>query len=270
MTCFPRNSVASGVFLLLALAGCGSDSPATGDDPNARARAVLDRVVDSTGGLDSLQAVGTLVAHYAFSQFFPTEPGAPDSVTVAEVLQARDFVNGRSLYEFHIAATPETWERVVMAPDGAFRVNLLTHATQRFPTPAQALAQYADLQLRWYIHQAILEARLAATLLRRLPDTTMDGVPRQVITWPGSDSEILLYVDPVTGRITDRIWRFDAPTGARQIHMRFGDYERVGGYWMPMVITLLDDGRVAARYDIRDLRINAPLNPSAFALPGGP
>ena len=71
-------------------------------------------------GILTLSDIATLVAHYEYIQIGSDAPAI-------EVLQARDFVSGRNLYEVSSPAPFEAWDRVVMEPGRGFAVNLLTN-----------------------------------------------------------------------------------------------------------------------------------------------
>ena len=67
---------------------------------NARARAVIEAVTDSLGGPGVLDSILTLAAQYSFVQYGVGTGAAGPTTQQLDVMQARDFVNGRSYFEF--------------------------------------------------------------------------------------------------------------------------------------------------------------------------
>lgn len=253
-----RNLV--GCTLIIAL-GCGGSDQSVSS--NERALEILDQVVLSAGGDSVLNDIVTLVAHYEFSQT------GPDGETFApiEALQVRDFETGRNLYEVHALSPIESWERVVMAPGRAFSVNLLTNETREFNTPGATMAEYSELQLRWYVYHPIAQARVEAVNLRHLGDSIIDGVAHDIISYLHNDlGEIQLVFDQPESRLRFQSWNAPGTVNQRTT-LRYEQYDMVDGLPMPMVVTVMDGGTVTAQYQINGIQINVMLQDTAFDPP---
>lgn len=251
-----------------ALPACAPEAPAVSS--NAQARAVIEAVTDSLGGTGVLDSIFTLAAQYSFVQY-GTGTGATGPVTQQlDVMQARDFLNGRSYFEFQgTDEAGEVWERIVVTPAAAFQHDLLADSTAPLLGSAADLAAYSTAQLSWYVYQAIIDARFNMAGLQFVADTVLDGTAQQVVRFRQSDGiEITLYVDSAAARITRRTTAQTAPgAAALPITYVYGDYQEVDGFSVPVSITMYEGERLAARYDILQLFFNVELNESAFAEP---
>ena len=262
---------------LLVGSSCGgsdatSQRRATPDSlSNAEARTIINEVVTAAGGQENINAIRTLAVQYVHTRFPAGADSGPDAPTpqVVDVLQVRDFNNGRHLYEVYASADPETWERVVILPNSAFSVNLLTNQTTRLASDALAGARYGGLQLRWYVYAALSEASTAGQNLRHPSDTTLEGHPYHILTYPGIDTETIeLWIDGETKVIVRREIRASDPIlGNAVARLEFRDYQDVGGIPMPMEIAIYTGSRLFEHFDMQEVRINAEIQESAFTPP---
>ena len=252
-----------------ALPSCTPEPPVIGS--NARARAVIEAVTDSLGGPGVLDSILTLAAQYSFVQYGVGTGAAGSTTQQLDVMQARDFVNGRSYFEFQgTDQSGEVWERIVVTPAAAFRYDLIADSTAPLLGSAADLAAYSTAQLSWYVYQAIINARFNVAGLQFVADTVLDGAAQQIVRFRQNNGiEITLYVDAATARITKRTTMQAEPQAtALPITYVYADYQEVDGLPVPLSVTMYEGDRLAARYDILQLLFNVELNEAAFAEPG--
>jgi hypothetical protein len=273
-TPFPDARPSPGVALLasltLAALGCGAGTPPM--DSNERARAVIAAVMDSAGGRDALDAIHTIATQYSFVEYArngsPAAPGTP--LQELDVMQARDLDNGRSYFEFQgtNGSTP-VWHRLVIAPPNTYSRNLITDSTETLLGSVADLAEYSQLQMTWYVYQAVIDAAWNLVGLQFAGDTIVDGTPHHVVQFLQSNGEeITLYVDSATARVTRRTTRpMDAQSGKSTLTYVYEAYQPVDGIPVPHAITVYDGERLSARYDIVQILFNVELNEALFATP---
>lgn len=249
--------------------GCGSPDADEPADAGARARDVLDSAFAAAGGRETLRGIETLVVQYDFTQYVYGPEGVGTPVPrFAEVVQARDFVNGRHLYEIHGNEPAEFWERVVMTPGESFQTDLLAGTTQRYDVPSAEMALYAETQLRWYVYAPLIEADLAGGALAFDGDTVLDGRPHAIIAYRRTDDVLeRLFIDTASWQLTQRYRRTPRPPdGERLLHLAYSEYRPVDGVPFPHVVEVAIGGQAASRYDISGIRVNPMLNEEVFAL----
>ena len=257
---------------MLAILGLAVACAAPAEDgesaTEASGRAVIDRLVDAAGGVDALDAIETLVVRYEFSDHRRNPAtGVFEETGRIDVLQARDFQEGRSLYEVHAPGPPERWERVVMLPGAAFTVDLLTNRTSVFTGGATSAANYSGLLLRWYVYFPITQARMAGPAVRLVGDTLMDDRRHDVVAFSDPElGEVRLYIDRDSSRLRHQRWH-GADLAARRGSMSYEDYRSVGGIPIPFTVIVRSSPDQFGRYEITEVQLNAELRDSAFRPP---
>ena len=228
-------------------------------------------MIAAAGGQENLDAIRTLAVQYVHTLFPARAPDGTDASTPqsVDVLQVRDFNNGRHLYEVYASAEPETWERVVILPNSAFSVNLLTNQTTGLASDALSGARYGGLQLRWYVLSAVSEANMAGPNLGHPSDTTLEGRLYHILTYPGINTETIdLWIDGETKVIARREIRASDPIlGNAVARLEYRDYQDVGGIPMPMEVAIYNRSRLFEQFDMQEIRINAEIQERAFAPP---
>jgi hypothetical protein len=232
---------------------------------------VIEAVTDSLGGPGALDSILTLAAQYSFVQYRAGTGADGPAMQRLDVMQARDFLNGRSYFEFQgTDESGEVWERIVVTPAVAFQYDLVADSTVPLLGSTADLAAYSTAQLSWYVYQAVIDARFNVAGLQFVADTVLDGTAQQVVRFRQNNGiETTLYVEVATARITRRTTTQSGPQAAAfPITYVYGDYQEVDDHPVPLSITMYEGDRLAARYDILQLLFNVELNEAAFAEPG--
>ncbi len=238
---------------------------------NAEGREILANVVSAAGGQENLDAIRTLAVQYVHTLYTTgsDDDSGADPPRSVDVVQVRDFENGRHLYEVHVGGDTPAWERVVILPDGAFSVDLNTRRTTLLASNALTGAQYGGIQLRWYVYAALGEVAMAGPNLRHANDTTLNGRMHHIVTYPGINTETInMWIDGETNLIVRReIIATDPILGRATARLEFTDYQNVGGIPMPMDISVYNGDRLHERFEMQEIRINAEVQESAFEPP---
>ena len=180
--------------------------PSAGLKSYTRAREVLDRALEASGGRRAPGGEG----RHAHGQRDGLQPGsepAADRIRIStrtvEMMSVADFAQGRSVNE--TVTTPigglSTKTRAVLQGDSGFGHNLLTNVVTP-STPAGLGASRTALR-RDPLSILVTASRRADTL-RYLGEDTVDGEKNDVITFADADgTQITLYVSARTGLLTE-------------------------------------------------------------------
>lgn len=249
------------------LVGCGGAESLPVDGPE-RARALVDSALARAGGVEGLNAVRTLAVQFDYTQYPQPSRGETDTL-ISDVMQARDFDQGRAFYQT-ISKNPdrEAHERVVMQPGSGFVHDYVTGETRGLNPQMQDMATVSEFQLRWYPYTHLTAAITAGPNLAFAGDTTIDNVPLEGVQFTSEMGDETLWIDPATYELRRRVVNIpDQLQGQRTVVYTYRDYGPFANIPFAQLITVAQDGNLVARYDLLQLYINPELQEEVFAPP---
>ena len=273
----PRSLAVSTV-LAAALAGAVQAQPAADRSGGAafasyaRARAVLDRAIQASGGaaLSAVKDVSRTGTATAYNQGQSLRPSDPYSTRAVELRNALDLDKGRAVAE--TVTTPagglSTKTRTVFKGDSGFTHNALTNVVT--PAGAGALTGTRNSLRRDPVAILASAARRAETL-RYLGEETANGVKNDVITFADADgTQVALYVASTTGLLSKFETVGDnAVLGDTVTETVLSDYRPVAGVQVPFRVVTRVAGQVTMDAKYTDVKVNGGLEPSLLEAPAG-
>ncbi|MGE3705550.1 MAG: insulinase family protein [Vicinamibacterales bacterium] len=224
-----------------------------GGEAPASAQALLTRVIEAKGGLETLRGIKSITAVTSSELTSPSGPIEarttthlvyPNRVRVETVLPDATIVQGFD------GAT--AWIR---DPKGIHDV------TDRARQDLEAGFKRDTIAL-------LLAAADGSVRARLLPDVTDDaGRRHHALELAGSGIDpIVLYVDPKTHLIERQTYAAGG-LGRALVEEVFSDYKTVDGVQIAFSATILRGGTPVLERKVRDIRINAAIDPGLFARP---
>ncbi len=234
-------------------------APAITPEEGAKAKALLDRVVAATGGLETLRGVKTIVATTKTSNPTATPPPPPETTTT--YLQYPNRV--------HVERTLEAPGRpsalIVQVYDGEH--GWVRNPNGVFDVPAPVLKDM-EIGLKRDRIALLLAAVAGDVRTRLLPDVKDQGGKTYhalELVGPALDP-IVLHVDPATGLIARQTYVAGAP-GQPIIEERFGEYRAVNGLQVAFSASVRRGGQQILQRQIVEIKINTPIDPALFKRP---
>ncbi len=226
---------------------------AVGQDDDAAAKALLDRVIAATGGLDALRGVKTVIAKQVVSS--PTPTGSVD-VDTTSYIEYPD--------KFRVEAqTPAGL--LVSAFDGKTAWARDPGGVRAAPPEMTAEARKNLTRDAIYLLLAAKDGTVRIRLLQDVRDA--QGKTEHVLELTGQDGEpVTLYVDPDTNLVAKETFAAGA-AGQALVEESYSDYRRVDGVEMPFAAERRV-GPLVIRRRVTDLRVNLPIEASFFTRPG--
>lgn len=233
----------------------GAGQPRASADEGARARALLDKIVNAKGGLDRLKSVKSLIATTRARALGPEAPKEPaETVTYIEY-------PSRVRVESKIGGT-----EIVQVFDG-------TRAWVRDPNgthdvPEEFIRDFQNGLKRDTI-SLLLAAAEGRVRVRRLPDARDEkGALLETLEFSGADFEpLVMYADPVTGLVTRQTY-VAGGMGRPLVEESFSDYRNVEGVQINYAASVRIGGNPALERTVTDIKIGGPLDPALFRRPG--
>jgi glyoxylase-like metal-dependent hydrolase (beta-lactamase superfamily II) len=266
----------------IAGAGFGTTSQAQSGsitlDSYRRARDVLMRGIEATGGLDSIRALQDVTiqlrgARHLRGQSLRADPpyDAPAS-TGSLVFDVR---NGRMRWEEQSSFSAGFPFHTVIVTDGKQR--FAADMRQRTVTPGGNAALSAhQVFLERLPHHVLVDQLDRLATLRWIGETTVDGIRYNVIsgagpTGPGGAPFVRnFFFDARTGLLAKlETVAPDAFAGDAVQEVVFADYRKVGPVMIPSHRTQRVAGDVIQDHRYTDVRVNARPADSVFARPAG-
>ncbi len=218
------------------------------------AKAVVMRAVAARGGLETLQAVRTLVATAATVLTTPQGPLRATTTTYIEY-------PGR----FRVDAAVPSGEIIQAYVDGT--------AWLKDPTGVRDAPDGMRDEFRQSVHRDVLTVLLAAAgdklMGRRLPDERGTGgrALDVVELWSDGMGAVRLYVDQATGQVARESYQVQGPLGSETTVEEFDDYRAVDGLWVPFKAVVRRESAPLLERTITRLQVNAALPPGIFTKP---
>ena len=219
----------------------------------ARGKALLDRTIAATGGLERLRAIRTLTATTRTSVASPTGPVEAEATTYLE-------------YPNHVrVATRLRNVTSVQVFDGQ-------HAWVSDPTGVHDVPEPFTRELQATLRRDAIAILLAAekgdVRARRLPDAKDDADrPQQALELSAADLEpVVLYIDPDTNLISRQSYVVGG-VGQPLIEEIFADYRPVKGVLFAHAATVKRSGQPILKRLVISLVVNADLDRVLFKRP---
>jgi zinc protease len=223
-------------------------------EEGAKAKALLDRVVEAKGGLEKLRAIKTITA--VTTSTAQTSMGAVEaqSTTILEypnrVRVDTTLPQGRTIQVYD---GQQAWVR---DPRGVHDVDA-------------SMVRELEAGLKRDTVSLLVAAETGSVRARVLPDVKDDsGVVRHALELSGTGFEpIVLYVNPDTGLIAKQAY---IAGGAERplIEEQFGDYRPVDGVQVAFTAKVLRGGKPVLERRVTDITFNKPVDPALFKRPG--
>lgn len=238
-----------------ATAAQGAGQTRATADENARARAMLDRIIAAKGGLDRLKAIKSLVATTrarALGADAPKEPA--DTVTYIEY-------PNRVRVESKIGTA-----EIVQVYDG-------TRAWVRDPNGTHDVPEEFIRDFQNGLKRDTIALLLAAAdnrvRVRRLSDVKDDkGAIQEALEFSGTDFDpLVMYVDPATGLVSRQTY-VAGGMGRPLVEESFSDYRNVESVQINYAASVRIGGTPALERTVTDIKIGGPLDPALFKRPG--
>jgi zinc protease len=225
-------------------------------DESAKARALLDQVIAAKGGLATLRGIKTIRAVTTATLETPGEPGGRIEAETTTYLQYPNRVRIETRapqgVQTQIFDGDQGWVR---DPGGVHDV------------PAAALRDMAA-SLRRDTVAALLAAERGDLHARILPDVKTDGTVQHALELSSPALEpLVLYVDPRSSLIARQAYVVNAP-GRPLVEELFSDYRPVDGVSVAFAAEVRADGKPVVSRRLKDITINATLDPQLFTRPG--
>jgi glyoxylase-like metal-dependent hydrolase (beta-lactamase superfamily II) len=233
----------------------------------ARAREVVDRAIETSGGpaLLGVKTVTRKGSGTAYNQGQSLRPSDPYSSRAVEVMTVADFAQGRSVNEQ--VTTPSgglsTRTRAVLKGETGFTHNLLTNVVT--PTAPAALVGTRSALRRDPLALLVTASRRADTL-RSLGEDTVDGHKNDVVTFADADgTQVALYVDARTHLLSKSEILADNPIlGDVATETVLSDYRPVSGVQVPFHVVTRVGGQMTLDLKYSDVSLNAAPEASLF------
>jgi zinc protease len=211
-------------------------------EDSARAKELLDKVIEAKGGLDKLRGIKTIVARQVLSN-----QGA-ETETV-------NYIAYPDRFRVEAAGT-------VQGFDGTQAWAQDQRGVRDLPTARDARAS-----LRRDVIALLLGAKEGALNTRLLPDVKdAEGRVTHTLELSARDlNPIVLYIDPQTSLVSKQAFSADAPTFTL-VEEQFSDYRAVDGVQIAFKATRRVGDRSVQR-TVSDVKINAPVDAALFKRP---
>ena len=235
--------------------GAVQAGPARASSPSAAtAQALLAQVIEAKGGLDTLRGIKSITAE-TLSEMPSPSGGAVSARTTTHLV----YPNRVRVETVLPDAT------VIQVFDGA-------RAWVRDPKGVHDVPERALQELQGGFKRDTVTVLLAAhegrVRARLLPDTTDEAGRRyQALELAGDGLDpMVLYVDPVTHLIARQTY-VAGGLGRPLIEEVFRDYKSVDGVQIAFSATVRRGGEKVLQRQVRDIHVNAPVDPVLFARP---
>jgi zinc protease len=222
------------------------------------ARALLERVIEAKGGLETLRGVKTIVARTRETMHAPPGRRGPDSMIgdVVTYIEYPDRVRVET-------QTPSGSSTQVF--DG--RRGWVSSPTGTIDLPDRALDALRRALQRDTI-TLLLAAERGDVRVRLLPDVKdAAGAVRRALEFSNPQLEpVVFQVDPDSGLLAKQTYVVDAP-GQPLVEELFEDYRDVAGVQVAYSATVRQDGATMLERRVTDFAINSPLPAALFRRP---
>jgi len=223
-------------------------------EEGAKAKALLDRVVEAKGGLDKLRSIKTITAVTTSTAQTPNGPVEAQSTTILEypnrVRVDTTLPQGRTIQVYD---GQQAWVR---DPRGLHEVDA-------------SMIQELEAGLKRDTVALLLAAESGTIRARVLPDVKDGGgVVRHALELSGPGFEpIVLYVNADTALIAKQA--YVAGGGERPlIEEQFSEYRPVDGVQVAFAAKVLRGGKPVLERRVSEIAFNKPVDPTLFKRPG--
>jgi len=223
-------------------------------EEGAKAKALLDRVVEAKGGLDKLRSIKTITAVTTSTAQTPNGPVEAQSTTILEypnrVRVDTTLPQGRTIQVYD---GQQAWVR---DPRGLHEVDA-------------SMIHELEAGLKRDTVALLLAAESGTIRARVLPDVKDEGgVVRHALELSGPGFEpIVLYVNADTALIAKQA--YVAGGGERPlIEEQFSDYRPVDGVQVAFAAKVLRGGKPVLERRVSEIAFNKPVDPTLFKRPG--
>jgi zinc protease len=223
-------------------------------EEGAKAKALLDRVVEAKGGLEKLRSIKTIRAVTTSTAQTPMGSVEAKSTTILEypnrVHVDTALPQGRTIQVYD---GQQAWVR---DPRGVHEVD-------------ESMIQELEAGLKRDTVALLVAAEAGTIRARVLPDVKDEaGVVRHALELSGAGFEpIVLYVDGDTALIAKQAYVAggdDRPL----IEEQFSDYREVDGVQVAFAARILRAGKPVLERRVNDIAFNKPVAPTLFKRPG--
>jgi zinc protease len=216
------------------------------------AKALLDRVIEATGGIEKLRAIRNMTAKQTVSN--PGPNGSMDVETVSYIVYPDQFRVETKLPD----AT------LISAFDGK---TVWTRDPQGTREAPEAAAE-AKSGLKRDVIALLVSVANGSARVRSLQDVRQDGrgagrVEHMLEVISGDLDPIVLAIDSGSLMVTRETYTAAGRGGPTLVEERFSDYRPVDGVQMPFAAERRV-GRFTVKRRVTDIQINTPLDPSLF------
>jgi zinc protease len=231
----------------------GQTKPAITAEEGAAAVAVIDKAIATKGGLEKLRSIKSITAVTRASMATPdgsleadttTYLQYPNRMRVETTLKGFTIIqtfDGTKAYVKDRSGTHEVPERQIKELETTFKRDTIA-----------ALLAAHDGQLR-------------SRLLPPVKDEA--GKVHQAVELSGPSLEpLIVYVDPDNGRVEKLAYIVSGP-GQPLVEEIFSDHRNVDGVQVAFTARVRQAGRPVLERRIREIKINAPLDPALFQRP---
>jgi zinc protease len=223
-------------------------------EEGAKAKALLDRIVEAKGGLAKLRAIRTITAVTTSTAQTPMGAIEAQSTTILEypnrVRVDTSLPAGRTIQVFD---GQQAWVR---DPRGVREVDA-------------TMVRELEAGLKRDTVALLLAAEAGTIRARALPDVKDDtGAVRQALELSGNGFEpIILYVAADTALISKQAY---VAGGAERplIEEQFSDYRPVDGVQVAFAARVLRGGKPVLERRVTEIAFNKPVDPALFKRPG--
>jgi len=223
-------------------------------EEGAKAKALLDRVVEAKGGLAKLRSIKSITAVTTSTAQTPNGPVEAQSTTILEypnrVRVDTTLPQGRTIQVYD---GQQAWVR---DPRGLHEVDA-------------SMIQELEAGLKRDTVALLLAAESGTIRARVLPDVKDEGgVVRHALELSGPGFEpIVLYVNADTALIAKQA--YVAGGGERPlIEEQFSDYRPVDGVQVAFAAKVLRGGKPVLERRVSEIAFNKPVDPTLFKRPG--
>jgi glyoxylase-like metal-dependent hydrolase (beta-lactamase superfamily II) len=237
-----------------------------------RARRVLERGIQSLGGLNTLRAVED-ISFKASARL--TEIGqsiSPDASYYLRPLDLDGAIDLRGKRSYRLLKTTfigggQFLITIVLSEKSGFTADL--RANVSYPMAAPALAAGNRAIQRTFPHLLLSAALNRASTLRWLGEGSYEGRRQQIITFADTDgSQLTFYFDEATGLLTKTEALGDTfIEGLSTTEIIFSDYRDVDNVKVPFHVITKVNGRVTSDLSYSEVKLNTHPDSALFEPP---
>jgi outer membrane lipoprotein-sorting protein len=223
-------------------------------EDDARARALLERVIAAKGGLDKLRDIRTIVARQTVTNL--TQDGTVDAATTSYIGYPDKFRVETTLPDATLVQVFDGMRLWTRDPQGVRQA------------PAEAVAE-AQRGLQREVVATLVAAADGAVRARLLQDVKgSEGRVQHALELSSPTmNPVVLYVDAATLLIMKQTYSVAGRPGTPLVEETFSDYRPVDGIQIPFAAERRI-GAIVVRRQVSDIKINTPIDPALFKRPG--